>query len=339
MSNKIGSLVIDLQGLQLSAEEKELIQHPLVGGVIFFSRNYQSVAQLKDLCQSLRAARSQPLIIMVDQEGGRVQRFREEFFPLPSLSLFGEWYDKNPALGLELSTSAGWLMASEVIAAGIDLSLAPVVDLNKGLSSVIGTRAFHSDPEVVFLLAKAYIEGMRQAGMAATLKHFPGHGSVTADSHLDVPVDNRDLKAILEVDAIPFQQMIRAGVTAVMAAHIIFPQIDAQQVGFSRVWLQEILRERLGFTGVIVSDDLNMQGANISTNYADRVMAAREAGCDFTLICNNRAGVIQALDTIPHAAHQLEENKWRVMQANFSLQNQANERILRTQKFLHAHME
>ena len=337
MSNKIGSLVIDLQGLQLSAEEKELLKHPLVGGVILFTRNYESLAQLQALCESVRAARQLPLLIMADQEGGRVQRFRHDFSLLPQPSLLGEWYDNDPTLALELAKTTGWLMASEILAAGIDLSLAPVIDLNKDLSSVIGTRAFHSKADAVFQLAFAYIKGMQEAGMAATIKHFPGHGSVTADSHLDVPIDERDLNAILEVDAMPFQRLINAGVPAVMAAHIIFPHVDARQVSFSRIWLNDILRERLNFKGVIMSDDLNMQGANISADYADRVLAAREAGCDFALLCNNRAGTIQALDRIPYAAHQLPENKWRVMQANFSLQNNLDERTLKAQKFLHEH--
>ncbi len=339
MNNKIGSLVIDLQGFQATPEEVELLQHPLVGGVILFTRNYENREQLKHLCRSIRESRPLPLIIMADQEGGRVQRFRQDFFPHPPVALLGEWYDKNPDLALELTKTAGWLMASEILAAGLDLSLAPVVDINKGISSVIGNRAFHSDPQIVFRLAYTYIEGMQEAGMTATIKHFPGHGSVTADSHLDTPVDARELKVILEDDVAPFERLIHAGVAAVMAAHIIFPQVDSRQVSFSRLWLQDILRKRLGFKGVIVSDDLNMQGANISTDYADRVLAAREAGCDFTLICNNRSGVIQALDRIPHAAHQLDESKWRVMQANFSLQGDLNERTLKAQNFLHAYME
>jgi len=339
MGIKIGSLVIDLEGITVSPEEVELLRHPLVGGVILFTRNYENLTQLKELCRTIRAARQEPLIIMVDQEGGRVQRFRQGFYSHPPLAMLGARFDKDRALALQLAQTAGWLMASEILAAGLDLSLAPVVDINTGLSTVIGDRSFHADPQAVFRLAYAYIQGMQEAGMTATLKHFPGHGSVMADSHHDTPVDTRELKVILEVDLAPFQQLIHAGVHAVMAAHIIFPQVDALQVSFSRVWLQDILRKRLGFNGVIISDALDMQGANISDHYADRVLAAREAGCDFTLICNNRSGVIEALDRIPHAAHMLDENKWRVMQANFSLQGDRDERTLKVQKFLHAHME
>lgn len=338
MHSKIGSLVIDLQGFELTSEEKELIAHPLVGGLILFTRNYENKSQLKSLCQTVRQARSKPILIMVDQEGGRVQRFREEFFALPPVAFLGEWYDKNPTIALELSRQSGWLMANEVINAGIDLSLAPVVDLNKGISTVIGNRAFHANPEIVSQLAHAYINGMREAGMTATIKHFPGHGSVEADSHHATPVDTRALKEILEVDAEPFRQLIQNGIHAVMAAHIIFPQIDKHQVGFSRIWLQDILRGQLGFKGTIMSDCLSMQGANISANYADRFIAAREAGCDIALLCNQRDGVIQVLDEVQHEQHQLSADKWQPLQANFNLSPQANDRAALTQSFLHAHM-
>lgn len=338
MHTKIGSLIIDFQGLELTQEDKELLQHPLVGGIILFTRNYQNKTQLKQLCESIRKVRTSPTLIMVDQEGGRVQRFREDFFALPSLSLFGEWYDKNPSVALELAKSAGWLMAYEIISNGIDISLAPVVDLNKGISSVIGTRAFHANPDIVTKLASAYIAGMQDAGMCATLKHFPGHGSVSADSHLATPIDERSLKEVLEVDAEPFRKLIHAGVKAVMAAHIIFPQVDARQVSFSRVWLQEILRKQLHFNGVIISDCLSMQGANISANYADRVIASREAGCDVILLCNQRDGVIQALDGVPADKHQLSADKWQNLQAKSFAPANAAERIHSTQSFLQAHM-
>ena len=314
MSMKIGALIVDLQGVQPDAEEKELLSHPLVGGVILFSRNFESLSQLQSLCSAMRAARKQPLLIMVDQEGGRVQRFRQDFYALPKLSLLGEQYDKHPETALEQSKKHGFLMAGEIIAAGLDLSLAPVVDLYHPQASAIGDRAFHADPEIVFRLASAYIQGMREAGMSAVIKHFPGHGSVTADSHHAIPVDDRELQVILEQDMQPFVKLIRAGIPAVLAAHIKFPRIDAPQVTFSRIWLQDILRQRLGFEGIIISDDLNMQGADISTNYADRVLAAREAGCDIVLLCNHRHGVIQVLDGVRADEHQLTVNKWRPLQ-------------------------
>lgn len=338
MHSKIGPLVIDLQGFELTPEEKDLLAHPLVGGLILFTRNYENKSQLKSLCQAIRQARTKPILIMADQEGGRVQRFRQNFFALPPVGFLGEWYDKNPTIALELSRQTGWLMANEVIACGVDLSLAPVVDLNKGISTVIGDRAFHATPEAVTQLAHAYINGMREAGMTATIKHFPGHGSVAADSHHATPVDNRALKEILEVDVEPFRQLIQSGVAAVMAAHIIFPQVDQHQVGFSRRWLQDILRGQLKFNGTIMSDCLSMEGASISANYADRFIAAREAGCDVTLLCNHRAGVIQVLDQVQHEKHQLTADKWQPLQANFTLTTQATERTAQTQSFLHAHM-
>lgn len=339
MSNKIGALVIDLQGLQLTADEAELLSHPLVGGIILFARNYDNPSQLRELCRAVRASRAKPILIMVDQEGGKVQRFRNHFFSLPSLSFFGEWYDKNPSLGLELAKSAGWLMASEVLAAGVDISLAPVIDLNKNNSLAIGSRAFHADPEIVYLLAHAYIDGMREAGMTATIKHFPGHGSVQVDSHLEIPIDPRSLQDIFNNDIKPFQQLINTGVHAVMAAHIKFPQIDDLQVSFSRIWLHEILRKQLKFTGTIMSDDLNMQGANISANYADRVRIAREAGCDFALLCNNREAVIQSLDHLPHEQHQLTIDKWQTLQANFSHLDNIEMRTKTSKDFLQTHMD
>lgn len=315
MNESIGALIVDLQGLTLTKEEAELLNHPLVGGVIFFTKNYESRAQLEQLCKDVRKSRKKPLLIMADQEGGRVQRFRDEFFPLPSLAHFGEWYDKDPKIALQLTKTCGWLMANEILAMGIDLSLAPVLDINKGLNTVIGTRAFHVNPDVVFKLAVSYAQGMKQAGMATTGKHFPGHGSVEADSHLSVPVDKREFDQVMAEDLQPFKRMITEGIDAIMAAHILFPKIDRVQAGFSQYWLKDILRKRLGFKGVTLTDDLNMQGANISANYADRVAKAREAGCDFALLCNNREGVIQTLDHLNYQDHQVDQSKWHTLQA------------------------
>ncbi|HTM63301.1 MAG TPA: beta-N-acetylhexosaminidase [Gammaproteobacteria bacterium] len=337
MNQKIGALVIDLQGFQLTAEEKELLAHPIVGGVILFSRNYDSITQLQGLCREIRASRQTPLLIMVDQEGGRVQRFRKQFYELPCLSFFGDWYDKNPTLALELANSAGWLMAAEVASAGIDFSIAPVVDLKQG-SKAIGDRAFHSDPDVVYQLARSYIQGMREAGMTSVIKHFPGHGSIPEDSHHDIPVDQRELKVLLESDMQPFLQLIREGVQSVLAAHIIFPRIDRQQVSFSRVWLQDILRKQLGFEGVILSDDLNMRGADISNDYADRVTAALDAGCDFALVCNNRTGVIQVIDQLPHNKHQVNAEKWCILNADFSRLQNTEDRKELAKNFLREHV-
>lgn len=316
MANKIGSLIIDLQGKEVTAEEQDLLAHPLVGGIILFTRNYESREQLTHLCQSVRRASKSSLLIMVDQEGGRVQRFIPEFTRLSSMAVFGKLQDTAKAA--QLAQDCGWLMAIELLSTGIDMSLAPILDLNKGVSGVIGDRAFHADPQQVIELASAFIKGMKEAGMTATGKHFPGHGSVAPDSHVSMPIDERALSDILRDDLVPFVALIQRGMTALMAAHIIFPNVDHRAVGFSPVWLQTILRQQLGFKGSVLSDDLNMEGANISTNYADRVLAAREAGCDFALLCNNRAGVIQALDAVPEAKHQVEQDKWQALQSNFS---------------------
>lgn len=337
MSEKIGSLVIDIEGTELSALDREIIAHPLVGGLILFARNDAPRAELTALCQSIRAVRKTPILLMVDQEGGRVQRFINEFTRLPSLQRWGQLYDKNPVLACAMVKECGWLMASELLSVGIDLSFAPVLDLNKGFNLAIDDRTFHSKPDAVTALAACYMTGMREAGMEATGKHFPGHGAVSGDSHVTVPVDNRPYRDIAEVDMQPFANIIMAGISSIMAAHIIFPAIDTLPVGFSRVWLQDILRKRLNFKGVIFSDDLNMEGANISSNYADRVQAAKEAGCDFTLLCNNRKGVIQVLDTFAADQFQLEPDVWQAMRGSLNgvnYQYTEDPRYLAIQKFM-----
>ncbi len=332
MTNKLGCLFVDIQGTELNPEDREIIAHPMVSGVILFTRNYETRAQLKDLCRKIRSSRKLPLLIMVDQEGGRVQRFISEFTRLPYMGAIGRHYDEHPESALKLASDCGWLMATELLSAGLDLSLAPVLDLNIGLSHVIGDRAFHANPHIVAHLATAYSQGMQEAGMTATGKHFPGHGSVSLDSHVTIPIDERSINEIEQRDLIPFASLVKSGISAIMAAHIIFPNADDMPVGFSRFWLNDILRTRLGFTGVIFSDDLNMEGANISANYADRVTAAREAGCDFTLVCNNRQGVIQVLDHLSINTQQVDVNKWDLLQGDFSHMNESYQNHPRWQK-------
>ncbi len=321
MTKKIGSLMIDIAGLELTPEDADVLSHPLVGGVILFTCNYETREQLKRLCQQIRATRTQPLLIMVDQEGGRVQRFRNEFTRLPPMAYFGELYDSHPQQALQLARKHGHLMATELLTVGVDISLAPVLDLRNAISEAIGDRAFHANPAIVIILANAFIAGMRLAGMAATGKHFPGHGSIKQDSHVTLPNDERTLADLEKTDLIPFAALIKQGITAMMAAHLRFPQIDQQAISFSPYWLQTILRKKLGFNGVIMSDDLHMEGANISSHYADRVLAAREAGCDFTLVCNHRSGVINVLDQVPASAHLIDIEKWG------KLQGQGKEKI------------
>jgi beta-N-acetylhexosaminidase len=316
-SNKIGCFIIDLKSTELSPEEREMLAHPLVGGIILFTRNYESRQQLAHLCQQVRTAQKKPLLIMVDQEGGRVQRFIPEFSRLPRMAELGELYDTNPNAAIAMAKKCGMTMASELISAGVDLSLAPVLDLNKEICIAIGDRSFHADPRAVILLAQALVQGMKEMGMAATGKHFPGHGSVNTDSHTALPVDERSLDVIVKEDMVPFSALIKLNINAIMAAHIIFPAVDSLPVGYSSIWLKDILRGQLEFTGVVLSDDLNMEGANISANYADRVQASRDAGCDFTLLCNNHAGVIQVLDQLAAEKYNVSEEKWASLKANY----------------------
>lgn len=299
---QISPLMLDLDSVTLSSEEVELVNHPLVGGVIFFSRNYESAEQIQHLVKQIRSATEREILIAVDHEGGRVQRFREQFTRLPSLASITAADSEGTNISQSLENllrqayAHGWLMAAEVRSVGIDFSFAPVLDLNYGVSEVIGDRSFHREPEQVARLATAYIEGMRDAGMASTGKHFPGHGAVREDSHLEIPIDDRSREAIWSNDLVPFRSLIKAGLDAVMPAHVIYPKVDNKPAGFSPIWLQQVLRDELAFDGVIFSDDLSMEGASVMGGFAERAEAAMEAGCDMVLVCNNRDGVIEVID-------------------------------------------
>ncbi len=292
----LGPIMLDLQGCTLTPEERELLRHPLTGGVILFSRNYESVDQLAQLVTSIHAVREPRLLIAVDHEGGRVQRFREGFTRLPACGLIGHAYDKDHKHGLALAEKIGWLMAIELCSVGVDFSFAPVLDLHKGISKVIGNRAFHRDPEVVGRLARAYMQGMRRAGMAAVGKHFPGHGSVVEDSHHALPVDNRRFEDIQQDDLVPFERLIHAGLAGIMPAHVVYPALDSKPAGFSSIWLKNVLRQQLQFQGTIFSDDISMAGAELAGDYPGRTESALAAGCDMVLVCNNRAAAINILD-------------------------------------------
>jgi beta-N-acetylhexosaminidase len=291
----LGPLMIDLAGTTVTAEERELLEHPLVGGVILFTRNYTDPKQLSALVSAIHAARTPPLIVAVDHEGGRVQRFREGFSLLPPARRIGHEFDLDPRAGLALARALGWLMAAELRAHGVDISFAPCVDLDYGVS-FITDRAFHAQPEAVAQLSLAWMHGMREAGMAATAKHFPGHGAVVADSHVTLPVDRRTLED-LAGDLSPYRRLIANALPAVMMAHVLYPAVDPAPASLSGRWIRDVLRGELRFQGVVFSDDLSMGGA--AAAYGDVVARARQAlsaGCDMLPICNNRVSVMELLE-------------------------------------------
>jgi beta-N-acetylhexosaminidase len=298
--------MIDVQGHSLTEEDRELLAHPLVGGVILFTRNFESVEQIERLIADIRAARTPPVLVTVDHEGGRVQRFRKGFTVLPPMRAIGREYDLDAATGRQLARQCGWLMAAELRAVGVDMSFAPCVDLDYGVSSVIGDRAFHRDPRAVAELAIAFMGGMREAGMAATAKHFPGHGAVVPDSHVAMPVDRRSL-ADLEDDLYPYRRLIDNGLASVMAAHVIFSDVDDRPAGFSTRWIRDELRGRLGFDGAVFTDDLSMAGAAAVGDMPARAKAALEAGCDVLSLCNNRQGVLQVIDSLRGSGDPLSQ--------------------------------
>lgn len=292
----LGPIMFDLEGPELTAEERELLSHPLAGGIILFSRNYQTPEQLSALVTSIHKLTDPRLLVAVDHEGGSVQRFRDAFTTLPAAIRFGEIHDRDAIEACALAEQCGWVMAVELRAHDVDFSFAPVLDLGKGRSRVIGSRAFHRNPEVVARLGKSFLRGMKKAGMASVGKHFPGHGTVEADSHVDIPIDPRPLETIFLKDLVPFEQMIQAGLPAVMPAHVIYPEVDGKPAGFSSVWLQSVLRGQLGFQGAIFSDDISMAGATWGGDNIGRAGSALEAGCDMVLVCNNRRGVEDIMD-------------------------------------------
>jgi len=299
--------MVDVAGFTLTAHERERLRHPLVGGVILFARNFRHRQQLTTLCRAIHAVRDEPLLIAVDHEGGRVQRFRSDGFTvLPAMAQLGEDWMHDPLAAMRRATAVGYVLGAELRACGVDFSFTPVLDLNHGVSEVIGDRAFHRDARVVTMLARALIQGLSSAGMAACGKHFPGHGAVHADSHHAVAVDERALEAILREDALPYDALSHMVLPAVMPAHVIYPKVDDKPAGFSRVWLQDVLRKRLHYDGVIFSDDLSMQGATVAGDILARAQAALTAGCDMVLVCN-RPDLADVL---------LQRMRWRVRTAS-----------------------
>jgi beta-N-acetylhexosaminidase len=285
----LGFVMSDLADVELTANEVERLLHPSMGGVILFTRNYSSPAQLGRLTAEIHGLRNPPLLIAVDHEGGRVQRFREGFTRLPAMRELGRIHDSDAEQAHSFARQVGYVLAAELRACGVDLSFTPVLDLDFGSSSVIGDRAFHHDPEVVTELARELIAGLKQGGLAAVGKHFPGHGYVRADSHLEIPVDERGLDQIERNDLVPFAALAAEGLAAIMPAHVVYPKVDPAAAGFSRVWLQDILRLRLKFGGAIFSDDLMMEGAAGAGGITERGRRALDAGCDMLLVCNDPA--------------------------------------------------
>jgi beta-N-acetylhexosaminidase len=293
-----GPAVIDVVGLALTDDDRRRLSHPAVGGVILFSRNFQDVQQLVALTEEIERLRDPALPICVDHEGGRVQRFRTGFTLLPPMRDLGKLWDRDRPAGRAAARAAAYVAAAELGAHGVDFSFAPVLDIDFGASGVIGDRALHFDPTAVGALGASLVQGFADAGMAAVGKHFPGHGFAEADSHVALPRDERPLKEIEGKDLVPYKPAIEAGMAAVMPAHVIYTQVDSEPAGYSRIWLQDILRGKLGFDGLIFSDDLSMEGASTAGGIAERARAALGAGCDMVLLCNDPVGQEVLLESL-----------------------------------------
>jgi len=293
-----GPVVVDVLGPVLADEDRVRLRHPAAGGVILFSRNYESPEQLKLLVEEIERVREPALPVGVDHEGGRVQRFRDGFTAIPPMRELGRLWDRDRAAAREAAEAAAYVMGAELGAHGVDFSFAPVLDLDYGTSTVIGDRALHFDPAAVGALGACIVRGFAQAGVAAVAKHFPGHGFAAADSHIAVPRDERPLSDLLRKDMLPYRAVIEAGLAGVMPAHVIYPEVDAEPAGYSRVWLQDHLRGKLGFDGLVFSDDLSMEGAAVAGGPPQRARAALSAGCDMVLLCNDPHGLDALLESL-----------------------------------------
>lgn len=295
---ELGPVILDVAGLRLDATDRRRLLSPLVGGIILFARNFESPSQVKALTAEIRALRNPELLICVDHEGGRVQRFRDGFTAIPPMRTLGQLWDRDPATAVRSAQSVGQIIGTELAVHGVDLSFTPVLDLDYGASSVIGDRAFHGSPEVVGALGAALVRGLHSVGMGAVGKHFPGHGYASADSHVAIPVDDRPLEEIITRDVAPYRPVIAAGLAGVMPAHLVYSQASPDPAGFSEFWLKQVLRRQLGFEGVIFSDDLSMEGASGAGSVKDRALAALKAGCDVVLVCNAPESADELLEAL-----------------------------------------
>ncbi|MDY7116676.1 beta-N-acetylhexosaminidase [Halomonas sp. SSL-5] len=329
----LGPVMLDLEGTRLTADEPELLRRPEVGGVILFARNVESATQVRELCDAIRRVRPN-LLIGIDQEGGRVQRIRQGVTRLPAMRRLGRDAASDPEVTRRLCQDTGWLLGMEMAACGIDITFAPVLDVDGGTSTVIGDRSFSCYPETVAALAGAFIDGLHEAGMVAVGKHFPGHGSVAADSHLELPEDDRPLEALRAHDLVPFERLVPR-LDAVMPAHVVYSAFDPRPAGFSPAWLG-MLRESLGFKGVIFSDDLSMAGAAAAGSPGERAQAALTAGCDMLLVCNDRAAALEVLDACREHPPGLRLSKLRFARARPQLESLP---ALSRWRRLHAHLE
>ena len=304
--------MIDVVGTALADQDRLRLAHPATGGVILFARNFENSDQLIALTQEIERLREPALPICVDHEGGRVQRFREGFTAIPPMRHLGKLWDRDRNVGRAAARACAYVVASELAAHGVDFSFAPVLDLDFGSSSVIGDRALHYDPTAVGALGASIVQGFADAGMAAVGKHFPGHGFAEADSHVALPRDERAVKEIFRKDILPFDMTIKAGLAAVMPAHVIYTHADPEPAGYSKYWLQEVLRGKLGFPGLIFSDDLSMEGATVAGGVAERARAALNAGCDMVLLCNDPAGQEELLESLAGVALAIPERLERM---------------------------
>lgn len=308
----LGPVIVDVAGLSLTAEDVALLREPWVGGIILFTRNYQSVTQLGELVAAIRAVRPE-LLVCVDQEGGRVQRFRDGFTIIPPMADIGAVYGRDNGRGIALARACGWLMAAELRACGVDLSFAPVLDLDDERCAVIANRSFSIDPQVMKVLSEAFIDGMHDANMCATGKHFPGHGAVSGDSHFETPVDARPLGDIIDEDMQPYRYLCQQGkLDAVMPAHVVYSAVDSNPAGFSALWLEKILKQQLRFDGVIFSDDLTMEGAGVIADMGERARVALAAGCTALLVCNQRPAQLAVVDALKNTSLKPASNLQRL---------------------------